>query len=156
MTLRRLVVLGVMLLGVLGAGVSGVYAHAEIQASSPAVGEIFRLTRPSEIRLTFSQEVILEQSKVTLYTRQFQALSLPALQQDPNDLTTVYVALPELADGTYTVNWSTLSVDEHSLQGAYDFTLMPRTSLILSIVTPVALVLVGLGVWGWQRRQKTL
>jgi copper transport protein len=152
MTPRRLLVLSVALWCLVIMGVSVGYAHAEIQASSPGVGAVFRWTRPAEIRLTFSQEVILDQTTVTLYTRQFQSLALPALQQDPSDLTTVFVTLPSLADGTYTVDWKTLSVDEHSLQGAYDFTVMPRTPLVLAVAAPVVLILLGLGVIVARRR----
>jgi methionine-rich copper-binding protein CopC len=144
-----------LLLGALLAlwlGGSIAYAHAELRTSSPAIGEVFRLNRPTHIRLGFSQEVLVEQSRITLINDQFAPQPIGDLQQDPSDLTTVYVDMPDLATGNYTVDWQTLSVDNHSIQGSYAFTIAPREPLIAAIVTP--LLLIGAGVWLWVSRRR--
>ena len=140
-----------VLVGISSASVA--YAHAELLEAYPPIGAQWRWTRPSEIRLTFSQEVALEGSSVRLLNHQFQQQPLGTLQQDPNDKTTLVVPIPEqMLSGTYTVDWQTLSVDGHNIQGAYDFTLFPRESLITAVVAPIVLVVFGLFVWSRRAR----
>lgn len=145
---RLLVIL--MVVGLAWAGVSVAYAHAELRESYPAIGGEYRWERPSEIRLRFTQAVELEGSSITLTNRQFQVQPTGELQLDPNDNTTLVVDIladPFLGVGTYTVNWKTASVDGHTIQGSYDFTLLPREALITAVVAPVVLILMGAFVW---------
>lgn len=137
----------VLLIGWVWAGASVAYAHAELRQASPDIGAVYRWNRPSEIRLSFTQEVGLEGSSITVVNRQFAAQPVGALQLDPNDATTMFASIPFLSSGTYTVNWKTASVDGHTIQGSYDFTLLPREAVITSIVAPVVLVLMGAFVW---------
>lgn len=133
-------------------GGSIAYAHAELRTSSPAIGEVFRFNRPTQIRLSFSQDVLVGESRITLINDQFAPQPIGDLQQDPTDLTTLYVDMPDLANGNYTVDWKTLSVDDHSIQGSYAFTIAPREPVIAAIVTP--LLLIGAGVFLWFSRRR--
>jgi methionine-rich copper-binding protein CopC len=149
--MRWLIVLAmVMLVG--GVGASVAYAHAELRTASPPIGAQYRWTRPSEIRLAFSQDVKTEGSSITLVNRQFQPQPTGAIQQDPNDASVIFVTVEGLNPGTYTVNWVTDSVDGHTIQGSYDFTLFPRESVITAVVAPI--VLVAMGIFVWTRRAK--
>jgi len=139
--------MGIAFISLLWAGGSVAYAHAELREAYPPIGAVYRWERPSEIRLSFTQEVELEGSTVTVANRQFALQPTGELQQDPNDKTTLFVTVPFMASGTYTVNWKTASVDGHSIQGSYDFTLLPREAVITSVVAPVVLVLMGAFVW---------
>jgi copper resistance protein C len=142
-------ILGCLVTLWLGGGIA--YAHAELRTSSPTIGEVFRLNRPNEIRLSFSQDVLLEESRITLINNDFSPQATGSLQQDPTDMTTVFVSVPDLPDGNYTVDWQTLSVDNHSIQGSYAFTIAPRTPLIVGIAAPVLLVLGGVVLWRSRR-----
>lgn len=129
------------------AGVSVAYAHAELREAYPPIGAVYRWERPSEIRLSFTQGVELEESTITVANRQFELQPTGDLQIDPSDDTTLFVSVPMLRSGTYTVNWKTASVDGHTIQGSYDFTLLPREAVITGVVAPVVLVLMGVFVW---------
>jgi methionine-rich copper-binding protein CopC len=140
-------VMVLLLVAMAWAGVSVAYAHAELREASPEIGAVYRWNRPEEIRLSFTQEVELEGSTISVTNRQFQAQSVGELQIDPNDPTTLFASIPFLPSGTYTVNWKTASVDGHTIQGSYDFTLLPREAVITSVVAPIVLVLMGAFVW---------
>jgi methionine-rich copper-binding protein CopC len=140
-------IMGVAFICLLWAGGSVAYAHAELRQASPEIGAVYRWNRPDEIRLSFTQEVELEGSSITVANRQFELQSIGELQQDATDKTTLFVSVPFMHSGTYTVNWKTASVDGHTIQGSYDYTLLPREAVITSVVAPVVLVLMGAFVW---------
>jgi methionine-rich copper-binding protein CopC len=143
-------VMMLLLVAMAWAGVSVAYAHAELREASPEIGAVYRWNRPNEIRLSFTQEVELEGSSITLTNRNFELQSIGQLQIDPEDNTTLVVDIladPFLSVGTYTVNWKTASVDGHTIQGSYDFTLLHREAVITSVVAPIVLVLMGVFVW---------
>lgn len=149
---RWLIVLAMMVLLVGGVGASVAYAHAELRTASPPIGAQYRWTRPSEIRLAFTQAVKTDGSSIVLVNRQFQTQPTGAIQQDPNDPSVIFASVEGLNPGTYTVNWVTSSVDGHTIQGSYDFTLFPRESVITAVVAPI--VLVAMGLFVWTRRAK--
>lgn len=144
--IKRILWMGLFIL-IMALTTTSVYAHAELFRSDPAIGASYRLNRPSEIRLTFTQDVLLEESTVAVLNQDFAPQPLGELQQDPDDPTTIFGALPALPDGTYTVNWQTLSVDGHTIQGSYSFTLAPRLPLIAAIAAPILLIAIGIFLW---------
>ncbi len=135
--------LAIVLVALAWAGTSVAFAHAELRESYPPAGAAYRWERPQEIRLRFTQEVNLEGSSIQLVNRQFQPQSTGVLQQDPNDKTILFVTLPQLPTATYTVNWVTSSVDGHTIQGSYDFTLLPREPVITTVIAVVGFTLFG-------------
>lgn len=148
----RRVALGLVLLGAWLLLAPWVGAHAELRKADPAIGAIYRWNRPSAVRLGFTQKLIAEQSSIQVFNRRFEEVQQGATQLDPDDPFSLVVALPPLPQGTYTVNWQTMSVDGHPLAGSYSFTLFPRDPIITMGIA--AVVLVGMGVLVFVRRAR--
>jgi methionine-rich copper-binding protein CopC len=125
--------------------ISSVAAHAELRESYPEPGAHFRWERPQEVRLTFTQQ--LEAATIVVMNRQFEQVQVGETRVEPLDPRNAVVALGELAPGTYTVNWHTESEDGHAQDGAYDFTVFPRASLITGVVAALVLPLFGLMIY---------
>ena len=118
-------------------------AHAELSKSDPAIGDIYRWTRPSEVRLTFAQELEPEGNSIIVTNRHFDEMQSAAAQIDPNDAYTLAVPLTALPAGTYTVNWTTQSVDGHPLQGSYEFTIFAREAIFTMLMAGTVFLCVG-------------
>ena len=93
-------------------------AHAVLTSAEPAAGSTLDTT-PAQIVLTFSEPVGAE-STIQVIGENFRPIpNIPTAERPaPNVLT---VALPELEAGVYTVEYDTLSVDGHTIRGAYEF-----------------------------------
>lgn len=94
-------------------------AHSELVAAEPAPGAHLTAS-PPEIRLTFSLP-LAEGSTISLFNDAFQPIPLAAaiVADNPSQLS---AAVPDLADGAYTVQWLTKNTDGHELSGSYRFT----------------------------------
>jgi len=101
------------------AGTSAAYAHAEEVSSSPAADT--QVASPDLISVTFSEELVLEYSSISLV----DGAGKPA-PQDPATLDASGMVLsstiPEtLAPGIYGVVWHNVSVDGHDSDGEFRF-----------------------------------
>jgi len=110
------------LLVVLGLGLIArpqpLYAHNELRQSFPTAGQVLNES-PPEIRLTFSEPSA--NVFIKLYDRQFQEIAgLQVLAAAP-DASEAIVQVPKLKAGTYTVQWLTLSADNHTVSGTFQF-----------------------------------
>ena len=143
-------IIGGLLLGLLV--VPFAFAHAELSEASPAIGSVYRWNRPTEVRLTFTQQLQETGNSIIVTNRQFKEMHEGSTQLDPDDPYTIFVRLGPLSNGTYTVNWETKSVDGHSLQGSYEFTLFSREAIITRIVA--AIVLLAFGTVVYRRRAR--
>ncbi|MGB1250732.1 MAG: copper resistance CopC family protein [Candidatus Promineifilaceae bacterium] len=96
----------------------GASAHAILTSAEPAAGSTLDTT-PAQITLTFSEPIGAE-SSITLIGENFRPIpNIPAAERPaPNILA---VALPDLEAGVYTVEYDTLSIDGHTIRGAYEF-----------------------------------
>ena len=118
--------LAVMLVGPALAGptlfpVAVVSAHSQLVSSSPGAGEVVP-TPPSELRLVFSEPIESRYSSLDLLDPDGRAILLNAGTVDPADDHVLVAALPALSDGSYTVNWRTVSAaDGHSEVGFITF-----------------------------------
>lgn len=94
------------------------FAHNELRQSIPAAGAILPAS-PPEIHLLFSETPA--GAFVKLFDRQFQ--EIPGLEVLPASgaANEVVALVPELANGTYTVQWLTVSMDNHSVTGTFQF-----------------------------------
>jgi copper resistance protein C len=100
------------------------FAHAQLEKASPAVGGT--VSRPSEIRLTFSEGVELRFTKVSLTGPGGAAVPLGAAKTEPNNQAVLVAPIAKpLAAGVYTVHWHAVSVDTHHTQGTFQFTVKP-------------------------------
>lgn len=130
--------------------VSSALAHADLLQATPSAGEILP-TSPPEIRLFFS-EPLGEASTFTLLDEGFQTVTDIRVRQDvPGQLV---ATLPILPPNTYTVQWTAVSVDGHTISGSYTFGVASPTSILENwIILSLFLSLLGLGIW-WQLRQR--
>lgn len=99
------------------------FAHAFLDTASPGVGATVSGS-PSELRLTFTQNLVLAFSGVQISAADGGAISAgKAVLTAPNVLT---VRLGHsLRPGAYVVSWHVLSVDTHHTSGTYRFTVAP-------------------------------
>ncbi len=131
-----------LLVALLWGGVQRANAHAEMAEAVPAPGTIFRWNRPTEVRLRFTQR--LDAATILVTDRRFAPVHAGEAQVDGDDPRVASVALGSLTPATYTVTWRTSSVDGHHLDGAYEFTVLPREPIITMVVAAVVLSLLGL------------
>jgi copper resistance protein C len=100
------------------------FAHAQLEKASPPVGGT--VSRPSEIRLTFSEGVEPRFTKVSLTGQGGAAVPLGAAKTEPNNQAVLIAPITKpLAAGVYTVHWHAVSVDTHHTQGTFEFTVKP-------------------------------
>jgi len=132
------------------------WAHAELVDAVPAAGSTVD-GPPSEIRLTFS-ETLVEGSHIALYGEQFRAVA---------NVTTIIagsqmrgLVSTTLEPGAYTVEWTAISLDGHTVSGSYPFTMRPRAPAIpnsTAIIAAVVSVLTGglaVLIWYLNRRSR--
>jgi copper resistance protein C len=120
-------------------------AHAELMEAEPAPGQIFRWERPGEVRLEFSQQLV--SASISITTRDFRTVQEGEARISAEDPFVAVVSLPELEPGTYSVNWRSASADGHSVEGSYEFTILPRQPVVTLLVTALVLPLIGLLVF---------
>lgn len=140
----RLLTVGVVVLWSLLQVVPRAMAHAELREAVPAVGAAYRWNRPPEVRLGFTQSLEGADNAIIVTRQDFSTLPTEPAWLDPNDPTTIVVTLPSLAPDTYSVNWRTVSVDGHTLEGSYSFTVMAHWWLFVPWGGAALLVLLAL------------
>lgn len=114
-------------------------AHAELERSEPAANAVLH-NSPPEIRLWFTEPLETAFSRIHLFDSRGQEVTLPAAQVAPENAHQLFVPLPPLASGTYTVNWSALSsADGHATRGSYSFSIGAGGSAALQFRQPETL-----------------
>lgn len=109
-----------------------VLAHAELQTALPQPGAVLTQS-PSEIRLTFSEEID-QGSDIFLFTEGFQYIEGIEPRIDPTNPNQLYTPLQMLESNDYTVQWTAISLDGHTVSGTYTFRVENTTSR---------------PIWGW-------
>jgi methionine-rich copper-binding protein CopC len=93
-----------------------VWAHAKPQAQSPLANA--QLNEAKEIRLQFSETLEPAFCTVQLFNENGVKINLAKPTIDDK---TLFVALPALIKGRYSVKWSVVSVDGHRTKSSYHF-----------------------------------
>ncbi len=97
------------------------YAHPELKVATPPVDGSAK-SGVKEIRLSFSEGVILKFSGIELKDQNGKAIATDALATDPKDKKQLVLPLKApLQAGTYTVDWHAVSEDTHRVKGHYSF-----------------------------------
>jgi methionine-rich copper-binding protein CopC len=97
-----------------------VEAHPTLKSSIPPAEST--AATPKEIRLSFSEGVIVKLSSVELKDRAGKKIATGKLATDPKDQKLLIVPLQDpLPAGTYSVTWKVVSVDTHRVNGTYSF-----------------------------------
>lgn len=96
----------------------GAQAHAFLDHASPLVGSTVQ-TAPRELTLSFTQNL-----EPAFSTVQVVGPSGPRVDQGKPRISgnTMRIAIKAAGAGTYRVRWHALSVDTHTTQGSFTFT----------------------------------
>ncbi|HEY7061660.1 MAG TPA: FixH family protein [Chloroflexota bacterium] len=107
---------------VLGAAVGRVAAHATFERSEPAPNAI--LARPpAEVRVWFSEDTEPRFDELRVFEGARHRVDRDNAAPLPGNSRALSVGVGDLAPGTYTVSWKTVSaVDGHVARGAFPFT----------------------------------
>ncbi len=99
-----------------------VLAHAALVKSEPARrAELSKA--PSQVRLWFNEKIEPAYATINVFRPDgVPVVHLPA-RVDKNDAKLLVLELPQLESGTYTVKYRVLSVDGHTVDYGYTFTL---------------------------------
>ncbi|MCX5275320.1 MULTISPECIES: copper resistance CopC family protein [Streptomyces] len=103
----------------LWAGAPAASAHTDLTSSSPSDGATLD-TLPSNIRLTFSDEMTDEYAKIALTAPDGSPAGVADPQVDGKGA--ALAVKPGLPSGTYTVGYRVVSADGHPVSGSYSFT----------------------------------
>lgn len=104
------------------------WAHAELLSSNPEPGAVLD-DSPERITLTFNEPVEISLGAIRLFDGRGNAIDVGAAHHAEGDDNAVEVALPELANGSYVVDWRVVSTDSHPLHAAYTFQVGPDSDL---------------------------
>jgi copper transport protein len=100
-------------------------AHSQLVSADPSPGQVLTAP-PTEIRLTFSEQVALDFSAIQVLDRGRHRLDTGPVTQPNGDPLRLRVAVtPDLKSGVYTVVWRVVSaVDGHLTESRYAFTVL--------------------------------
>lgn len=98
-------------------------AHAELAMAVPAAEATVAPPLPTELRLSFTEELELAFTKVTVTGADGAAVAVGPLALDPADARLLIVPLAApLPAGTVTVEWTAVAADGHKSKGSYTLT----------------------------------
>jgi hypothetical protein len=99
------------------------FAHAFLDHATPGVGGTVQ-GGLGELDLTFTQDIVIAFSGVSLKTEAGQAI--PVGKPSVGPANTLHARIGrKLGPGTYVVSWHVVSVDTHHTEGTYKFTITP-------------------------------
>ena len=101
-------------------GAPAARAHAFLDHASPAVGSTVQRA-PAAISLWFSEELEPAFSTVSVVDQAGHRVD-SGVQLDAQDATLLRVSLKPLPPGRYKVIWHVVSVDTHTTEGSFTFT----------------------------------
>jgi len=96
-----------------------VMAHSKLQSSSPAADSIVN-TVPAQIEMTFNTE-IESISNFKLFNAAGEQIETGKASVSGSVMTGALP--PDLANGQYTVKWTIIGADSHSVEGEFAFTI---------------------------------
>jgi methionine-rich copper-binding protein CopC len=99
-----------------------VSAHALLDRAEPRVGNKVA-TAPGEVTLWFTQKLEPAFSTITVTDAAGQRVDAGKARVSGD---TMAVSLRKIGSGTYRVNWRVLSVDTHTTDGNFTFTVGPQ------------------------------
>lgn len=99
------------------------FAHAHLASSVPA--DKAAIASPGEIDLTFTEELNLKFSGLTLTGPDKGEVKLGDGMLEDGDKVLMVPVSGKLAPGSYTVDWHVLSTDGHKTNGTFTFTVNP-------------------------------
>ncbi len=95
-----------------------------LEQANPRVGSTIKGS-PQRITLTFTQKLEGAFSSISVTNASGARVDAGKAQVDASNPTVLQVGVKSLAAGTYKVQWKVLSVDTHTTQGSFSFTVAP-------------------------------
>lgn len=125
MTVRRLSIAALVVLAVVLGAAAPAAAHATLEATTPPADSVLD-TAPPSVELRFSEAVDPGLGGVKVFAPDGERADRGRVEQADNDR---IVRVPVDADqeGTYTVAWSVVSEDSHSISGSFVFSVGRET-----------------------------
>ncbi len=115
-----IVIAALVLVALVGARAAS--AHAHLESSSPADGATVA-SGLTQVTLTFSEEVSVDQSSAQLTSADGSAISGATSAVDRANRNTLTITTPALPDGKYTVTWRAVTEDDNGItNGTFSFT----------------------------------
>jgi methionine-rich copper-binding protein CopC len=115
-----IVLAALLLVAVVGPRVA--LAHAHLESSTPADGATVA-SGLTQVTLTFTEEMSVDQSSAQLASADGSAVSGATGAVDRANRNTIVVTTPALADGKYTVTWRAVTEDDNGItNGTFSFT----------------------------------
>lgn len=111
----------VVAFGVL-AGAPAAWAHARLEATSPADGSIVQHA-PTRVTATFDEAVGVSPTSLEVYAPNGSRVDEGGTTHGSSPDQIAVNLKPGLAKGTYTVGWHVISADSHPVQGAWTFSI---------------------------------
>lgn len=102
-----------------------VFAHSKLTTSSPANNDVLSES-PTSISMAFNTE-IASLSTFTLENEQGEQITLHDITADDHKLTGVPDSA--LSNGVYTVKWTIVGADGHTVDGNYSFTVNAKEAV---------------------------
>ena len=96
------------------------FAHASLVKAEPARRAVLSIP-PKQIRLWFNEEIEAEYASMTVLNAEKKSVTEKKPLIHPDDPKSIYLELPELSPGKYTVKFRVLSVDGHVVDSDYMF-----------------------------------
>ena len=109
-------------------GVGRVSAHAELLTSDPQPGQVLD-TAPTRVTLTFNESVEISLGAIRLFDGTGAAIDISPARHPDGQGDVVEVDVPELANGSYVVDWRVVSSDSHPVHAAFTFQVGPDSNL---------------------------
>ncbi len=97
------------------------FAHAALTKAEPARRAVLT-TSPKQVRLWFNEEIEADYASLSLLDANGKSLTENKPLVHPDDTRSIFLELPELVGGQYTVKFRVLSVDGHVVDSEYKFT----------------------------------
>ena len=103
-------------------------AHAELLSSDPQPGAVLD-TAPESVTLTFTEPVEMSLGAIRLFDGTGTSIDISAARHPDGREDAVEIDLPDLANGSYVVDWRVVSADSHPVHAAFTFQVGPDSDL---------------------------
>jgi copper transport protein len=103
-----------------GAAASPAFAHADLEQTSPAAGQVLDQP-PKKLTLGFNESVEVALGAIRVYNSKGDRLEIGDASHPSGQQSQVQVDVPKLDDDSYVVTWRVTSADSHPVSGAFTF-----------------------------------
>ncbi|MCC7136033.1 MAG: copper resistance protein CopC [Nitrosomonas sp.] len=102
------------------------FAHASLVKAEPARRAVLSIP-PKQIRLWFNEEIEADYASLVVFDEKKKTVTEKKPLVHSEDPKSIYLELPELASGKYTVKFRVLSVDGHVVDADYMFSIKRKS-----------------------------